>query len=404
VGADLGEPPLPARSPWERRARILVVTRVSAWPPRSGVAWRINQIVDALTEHGSVDVIGPAHATHTPDARVRVYSVSAGRLPRRTKAVFDWLIRRRPFAAAGRATKELTAALAAQPLDQYDLLWCHRIENACLLPRISRPVVVDVDDVDFRRRRQELAMSARWPRSVARQLFIAADARRWERLFQSVSADDAVLVFSNPEDLPIGPARRSFLVRNGLPPVDDLDWQFRPAPRTILFQGTLTYGPNRDAVRRLVLHILPKIRERHPATTLRLVGVYDKDIARLCSRSDVVLTGQVSDMRAELRRADCVIAPIRFGGGTRVKLIEAMLNHIPIIASRAACAGLSVDHGVHVLFAETNGEFAASWDRLATTWSTDVRPMTEAAAQMAKENYTNAAMRADIAAVVRSIE
>jgi glycosyltransferase involved in cell wall biosynthesis len=81
------------------------------------------------------------------------------------------------------------------------------------------------------------------------------------------------------------------------------------------------------------------------------VGHHDDRIADLTSE-DVVLTGRVPDIEAELARADVVVVPIRFGGGTRIKILEAFAHRIPVVSTSVGCEGLEVSNGEHVLIAD----------------------------------------------------
>jgi glycosyltransferase involved in cell wall biosynthesis len=129
---------------------------------------------------------------------------------------------------------------------------------------------------------------------------------------------------------------------------------------SLLFVGNLTYAPNVEAARVLVQDVLPRLT-RH--ARLALVGPRDERIARLAG-PDVEITGFVPDLAPAYASADVVVAPLQRGAGTRIKLLEAFAHGVPVVASRAAAAGLEVSDGVHVLLADGPEETAMAVDAL----------------------------------------
>jgi glycosyltransferase involved in cell wall biosynthesis len=80
----------------------------------------------------------------------------------------------------------------------------------------------------------------------------------------------------------------------------------------------------------------------------------------------VTLIGYVHDIRAELAQADAVVVPMRFGGGTRIKVLEAFAHRIPVVSTSLGCEGLEVVGGRHVLISDDPDGFAADCVRLLT--------------------------------------
>jgi glycosyltransferase involved in cell wall biosynthesis len=136
-------------------------------------------------------------------------------------------------------------------------------------------------------------------------------------------------------------------------------------PPTLLLAGALSYTPNADAAHHFVRDILPRIRERVPDAQLRLVGRHDRRAGELRAEG-VTLTGYVRDIGSELAHADVVVVPIRFGGGTRIKVLEAFAHRIPVVSTTLGCEGLEVIGGRHVLVSDDPARFAADCVRLLT--------------------------------------
>ena len=127
---------------------------------------------------------------------------------------------------------------------------------------------------------------------------------------------------------------------------------------SIVFVGSFVHPPNVDAALQLVREILPLVRRRHPAVTAYVVG--DRPPAELVALAtpNVVVTGRVEEVEPYLDRAAVVVAPLRQGGGMRVKVLEALAAGKALVATPLAVAGLDVADGRHVRLAETAAAFA----------------------------------------------
>ncbi|MCP5159231.1 MAG: glycosyltransferase [Gammaproteobacteria bacterium] len=138
-------------------------------------------------------------------------------------------------------------------------------------------------------------------------------------------------------------------------------------PLKLVYVGNLDYLPNLDAAERLAIRILPAIRRRLPDAQLDLIGAGDEiKLARLATLPGVNVCGQVTDLKPFYRRADLTIVPLRAGGGSRLKILEAFANAIPVIATPEAIAGLEVCAGEALIVAETDEALTHAALRVAT--------------------------------------
>jgi polysaccharide biosynthesis protein PslH len=127
----------------------------------------------------------------------------------------------------------------------------------------------------------------------------------------------------------------------------------------VVFVGNMSYGPNVDAVRYFVHEILPIIRESVPESRFMIVGKEPvESVIELDDRKSVIVTGEVADVRPYYRRAAIVAAPIRFGGGTRIKILEAMAMGKAVVTSKIGIEGIAVENGKEAVIADTPGEYA----------------------------------------------
>ena len=159
---------------------------------------------------------------------------------------------------------------------------------------------------------------------------------------------------------------RVLVVENGVDP-DYFAFRERPeaVPPEVVFVGALGYRSNAEAAWRLARDVMPRLRRARPEVTLRLVG--QGPDAALRSRHDgrlTVVTGAVDDVRPHLARATVACLPLVSGSGTKYKLLEALSAGVPVVCSPLAAEGLAVEHGRHLLVAETDDAVAAAVGRL----------------------------------------
>lgn len=138
-----------------------------------------------------------------------------------------------------------------------------------------------------------------------------------------------------------------------------------PRADTLLFIGTFTYPPNVDAALHLGREILPLVQRSLPAARLLLVGHEPTAAVRaLANLPGITVDGAARDARPAYRRASVAVAPLRAGGGTRLKILEAMALGRPVVSTRLGAKGLAVGDGEHLLLADAPGEIAAALVRL----------------------------------------
>lgn len=137
-------------------------------------------------------------------------------------------------------------------------------------------------------------------------------------------------------------------------------------PFTLLFVGSLGYYPNEDAALFLCSEVLPRIRGRAKRTFRAIiVGSHPSGrVLGLSANPEVTVTGAVSDLAEYYRDADVVVIPVRAGGGTRIKMLEAFSYRRPVVSTALGAEGIDVRHGTHLLIADTPKEFAEQCLRL----------------------------------------
>jgi polysaccharide biosynthesis protein PslH len=185
--------------------------------------------------------------------------------------------------------------------------------------------------------------------------------RSWQRYERAVIRQvDAVVTFTESDRHAVashGLATPIVRIPFGTTPPEQPLNASGDSPPSLLFVGSFIHPPNVDAARRLVRNIFPLIREQIPDAVLYIVG--DRPPSDLeAGGPGVIVTGYVPDLIPYLDRTSVVVAPLRTGGGMRVKVAEALAAGKALVASRLAASGLAVMHDQQLLLAETDGEFA----------------------------------------------
>jgi len=129
-----------------------------------------------------------------------------------------------------------------------------------------------------------------------------------------------------------------------------------PRPNSVIFTGAFTFEPNYEAMLWFVSDVLPKIQEKIPDAHLTITGNHGG--RELPPTPNVTLTGFVDDIRPYIAHSMCSIVPILSGGGTRLKILEAMALGTPVIATTKGAEGLDLQAGEHILVADSAQGFA----------------------------------------------
>jgi glycosyltransferase involved in cell wall biosynthesis len=134
----------------------------------------------------------------------------------------------------------------------------------------------------------------------------------------------------------------------------------KPQPANLVFTGSMDWLPNEDAIRYFTEQIMPRIKQAVPNVTLTVVGRNPyPGLVELSKRDpSVVVTGRVEDVRPFMEEAAVYIVPLRIGGGTRLKIYEAMAMEKAIVSTSIGAEGLPVEDGKEILLADTPESFA----------------------------------------------
>ena len=244
----------------------------------------------------------------------------------------------------------------------YDLVICDFVQmarNALRLP--ARAKVLFQHNVEAQIFQRHAEMGRGW----LRRLYMRHQWRKMRRFEAEAGRGfDAIIAVSNQD-------RRTFQRQYGWDHVHvvdtavDVDY-FQPngmpeKTDRVVFVGSMDWLPNEDGVRHFVKTIWPEIHRKRPAASFQIVGRNPSScVSRLVQVMGVEVLGTVTDVRPYLAEAAVVVVPLLVGGGTRLKIFEAMAMEKAVVSTPLGAEGLELAPGAHIILADTPGRFAGA--------------------------------------------
>ena len=162
----------------------------------------------------------------------------------------------------------------------------------------------------------------------------------------------------------------------------------KPVPNSLVFTGSMDWLPNDDAIRYFTREIMPLIKNKVPDVKLTVVGRNPAPALVDLSKEDpsLVITGRVDDVRPYMENAAAYIVPLRIGGGTRLKIFEAMAMEKAVVSTTVGAEGLPLTNGVELLLADEPATFADAVVRVLTD-DAYASQLGQRAATVVRENF-----------------
>lgn len=354
--------------------RLLFLSQVLPYPPDRGVAIRTHHLLRILSQRFETHLLcfyrREAHEQHRVADCVASAPTSDGAtthpIPQEhSRFRFAWdhlrsLATQRPYTHFLYESKafaaDLTRLLSAE---QFSLIHVDTLDLSRFLPRLPDvSVVCGHHNVEAELLRRRAAFTDNPFKSAYMRLqseLQRRELRRWAprvTLNLTVSQHDCEVIRE------LAPDARIEVIPNGVD-VDYFRSSDRESGQKIVFVGGTSWEPNRDAMEYFCMRVLPRLRQRLGDVSVTWVGrCHDQDRHRFSEEFGIELTGYVDDIRPYLEQASCYVVPLRVGGGTRLKILDAWAMGKAVVSTTVGCEGLDTVDGENILVRDGAASFA----------------------------------------------
>jgi len=354
--------------------RILWLKTELLHPIDKGGKIRTYQMLKELKKNHHITYLTLDDGTADADAleRASEYAHETITIPHQTSAKFSPkfyleltgnLMSKLPYALqkyVSAEMREATEKLTAE--ENFDVVVCDFLTPAVNLPaNLNAATLLFQHNVEAMIWRRHFEVAASAPKRAFMKM-------QWRRMVEyeretcrgfdwvaAVSKEDAGVMrdeygIENVSDIPTGVDTEFFA------PDDTVEKE----EFNLVFTGSMDWLPNEDAICWFTEEILPLVRREIPQISLTVVGRNPFPSLVELSKKDaaIVVTGRVPDVRPFMEKASVYIVPIRIGGGTRLKIYEAMAMELPMVSTKIGAEGLPVEDGEEILLRDTPQEFA----------------------------------------------
>lgn len=304
---------------------------------------------------------------------------------------------------SAKAAEELAALCARVKPDAAHIIFSEMAQYAAALPP-GLPLAYTEIDASFLRPWRSFLRETAGPRGLF-NLRELVRAKRYAAAFlplfrrvTAISQPDLELIRPYIKDETPVLTPNAILPSEFTPPPGSAE-----RPLSVLFTGHYPHFPNEDAAVRLASRIFPLVLREHPAATLTLAGSMPTAPVKALAGEKVEVTGTLDDLRPVIWRSSVFAAPVRYGLGTKGKVLDAFAAGVPVVASAEVAAGLEgARDGEHLLVADSDEDFAAAVSRLL--WRSELRrELAGAARRLASEKFNFTRVAASAAEVYRAL-
>jgi polysaccharide biosynthesis protein PslH len=365
--------------------KVLWLSQNLPYPPKTGVLQRNYNLIREASTFADVHLVAIVkedilptfdETVATRELQKLCKTVTPVHLPiEKSRGVFLRLVLKSlftttPFTANWTESTELRSALeGAAARGPYDMVFFDTISLAPYRPLMKAwPTALNHHNIESHLFDRRVAYET----NALKRFYFAMEARKLRAYEAAVASEfDTNLVVSRLDGdrlKEICPAATTDVLANGV----DVDYFKRRAPVSAIEPGHLimvsgmNWFPNRDAVLLMADTVWPSLSKASPEARLTIVGASPpQQVLELAARdSRVTVTGFVDDVRPYMERAQVYLCPMRDGGGTRLKILDALSMEVPIVATQMALEGIDVAPEHDVLVANEPDEFVKQIVRL----------------------------------------
>jgi polysaccharide biosynthesis protein PslH len=358
----------------ENNMKILVVTPEWPYPPDQGGRIRMLNLIKQLSRAHVVTLVSVVDSPISEDEHValasytqRAYTLLHPHSVARTAIRVAHSLFTRRLYILDRYCPPLLGPLLDRALEVSDsqvvFLAAHYLANSAA-QRLPVPVVVDFHDlahVLYRR-------FARGPFFSAKRWHARLQYERMRDFETQVPRRvDACTVTSENDARTLADLSGVQLIDvipNGVDTVYYTPYAVWPVPAPspeVVFVGSFDYAPNIQGAQFLCAKVMPVVWQQFPNVKVGLVGRDPSPAVQILAHDPrVIVTGRVNDVRPYLAASKVVVVPLQIGGGTRLKILEAMAMVRPVVSTTVGCEGIQASPGTNILVGDTTSQLASA--------------------------------------------
>jgi sugar transferase (PEP-CTERM/EpsH1 system associated) len=359
--------------------KLLFLTPDLPYPPHQGAAIRTFNLIKNLAPRHEIHLLSFVQGRDSPD-RIDALSEFCARVttipaPHRSMASRAWSVLFSPSPdmalrlPSPRFTNQLRICLERERFDFVQVEAIEMAQYGIAVKEMSLPhhpsVIFDDINAEYLLQRRAFETDLKQPNRWLAALYSFIQWRKLQGYESHVCRRlDKTVVVSQADAEALQsllPELECAVVPNGVdtsyfqPPADD------ESDTTLVFTGKMDFRPNVDAVLWFAQEVLPLVRKEIPGALLKVVGRNPHPrLQRLRQTAGILLTGYVDDVRPYIGEAAVYVVPLRVGGGTRLKILEAMSMSKAIVTTSLGCEGIAAEPNRELLFADDPVSFASA--------------------------------------------
>jgi glycosyltransferase involved in cell wall biosynthesis len=361
--------------------KILWIARTCPFPPNDGEKLRMFHLLKAVAQHHELTLVCRVMTDEQQAGLEELRKFCTGGVfgiyvppPRNMLERLRWLLpfvfSRYPVALCIVYFRRMQEVLAQLGRTQhFDVVQIEHSSLTIYLDKVkfagNPALILTMHNIDYLRNERIIDIT---PFGLTKFYHLLNRVRQKQWELQSLTRYDRVIAMSGLERLAMLaeiPSLNVDVIPNGVD-CREVSHELAPAAATgLVFVASMDSEANHDGAMYFLDEVLPLIRQGHPAVTVAMVGRGPR--AELKARHDgqaVVVTGQVDAVLPYYRQAAIAVVPLRSGGGTRLKILEAMAAGTPVVSTTVGAEGLDLVDGRQVLLADTPQDFAFAVGRL----------------------------------------
>lgn len=350
---------------------ILFLSRWYPFPPNNGSKLRVFHLLRALAVQHTITLLSFREAqedvdTDVPEIRSLCHEIHTIPWPKfnpTSGTSIAGLLSSKPRSVLDSHSPEMAAKIQQLIAEnQFDVIIASQVGSAGY-GRYFQNIPALFEEIEMGIYHEQLAQADSFKSKLRYRLTLA---KQKNYLRELVPYFDTCTVVSEPEQALVKAAVPGYqnveIIPNCMNLADYEKVQVEKRPNSLIFTGSFTYHVNHEAMVWYLREVNALVQAQIPDVHLSITG--DHANLPLPPANNVTLTGFVDDIRSWVASSCLSLAPIFMGGGTRLKILEAMALRTPVVATSKGAEGLDVVHGKHLLLADTPQEFADAVIRL----------------------------------------